>query len=148
MILQGEPAVGTRATLWRNSSPLIQERAIYTDEHPNVMAVAIKPGGGIATGSAEEANGTSLDQPSTISARWTAIAPRLLVEQQIRELDTALPAIPAQRRRSSRRPAAGTILLERFVSIGEGPGSGPGREPSVPSRVPVSGRCSSVPSRP
>ena len=123
MILQGqEPAAGTRATLLAElQARLIQERAIYTDEHPNVMAVrrqieALEAE--IATESAEEANGKSRLDPAVVTIQRevdgyrTALA---LVEQQIHELDTAVAAIPAREEKLAALQQQEQILLERYV---------------------------------
>jgi uncharacterized protein involved in exopolysaccharide biosynthesis len=117
-----EPAAGRRATLLAElRNRLIQERTIYTDEHPNVMALQRQIEvlqAEVATQRAREASGqTSLDPAAVVIQREIEGYRSQLasVEEQIRELDVAVAAIPAREETLSALQQQEQLLLERFV---------------------------------
>lgn len=118
-----EPAAGRRATLLADlRNRLIQERTIYTDEHPNVMALQRQ----IEVLQAEVANERARESTGQISQDPAALvikreiegyrAQLASVEEQIRELDSAVAAIPAREETLSALQQQEQLLLERFVN--------------------------------
>jgi uncharacterized protein involved in exopolysaccharide biosynthesis len=123
LVLQSqEPAAGTRATLLASlRTRLVEERTIYTDEHPNVMALQHQIEALEAEIAAERVEAGSMEFSSDpaaaavereVDSYRTELA---TVEEQIRELDAAVGQIPARQEKLAALQQQEQLLLERFV---------------------------------
>lgn len=101
---------------------LVHERTIYTDEHPNVIAVqrqiealeaksaAVRSGGGTRPSPTTPAMAVVQHEVDSLRAQARE------VEQQIRALDAAVTAIPARQQELLALEQSEELLRERFIT--------------------------------